>query len=60
MAEFAANNNESVSTKLSPFFASKGFRLQISFDIVEFSDTTTLEQINRQKALNISKVMQTT
>ena len=45
MAEFAANNNQSASTKLSSFFAIKGFYPHMSFDIVELSDTSTREQI---------------
>ena len=57
MAEFAANNNELTSTKLFSFFASRNLHPQIRFDIVEISDTTTFEQINRQKALDISKTM---
>ena len=60
MAEFAANNNELASIKLSPFFASRGFYLQMSFNIVELSDIIILKQINRQKALDISKAIQTT
>ena len=53
MAEFAANNNESASNKLYPFFATKGFHFRISFDIIDFSDTNTCERIFKQKALDI-------
>ena len=60
MAEFAANNNQSASTKLSPFFATKGFHPRMSFDIVDLSDTSTRERILKQKALDISKKMETT
>ena len=60
MAEFAANNNESASIKLSPFFATKGLHLRISFDIVELSDISTCKQIFNQKPLNIFRNMQTT
>ena len=60
MAEFAANNNESASTKLSPFFATKGLHPHMSFDKVELSDTSTRERILNQKALDISGNMQTT
>ena len=58
MAEFAANNNNSVSTKLSPFFASRGLHLQMSFDIIDFLDTITCEWINKKKAIEISESMQ--
>ena len=57
MAEFAANNNNSASTKLFLFFASKGLHLCMSFDVVDFSDTTTCEQINKKKAIDISESM---
>ena len=60
MAEFAANNNESASTKLSSFFATKGLHLRMSFDKVELSDASTRERILNQKALDISGNMQTT
>ena len=60
MAEFAANNNESASTKLSPFFATKGLHPRMSFDKVELSDASTRERILNQKALDISGNMQTT
>ena len=60
MAEFAANNNQSASTKLSPFFATKGFHPRMSFDIVDLSDTSTRERILKQKALDISRKMETT
>ena len=58
MAEFAANNNNSTSTRLSPFFASRGLHLRMSFDVVDLSDTTTRERINKKKAINISESMQ--
>ena len=45
MAKFAANNNQSAFTKLLLFFATKGFHPYISFDIVDFSDTSTHKQI---------------
>ena len=48
MVEFAANNNDSASTKLSPFFASRGLHLRMSFDVVDLSDTTTRERINKK------------
>ena len=49
MTEFVANNNDFLSIKLSPFFASRGLYPWISFDIVNFSDTITHEQINKKK-----------
>ena len=58
MAEFAANNNNFTSIKLSPFFASKSLHLQISFDVVDFLDITTHEQINKKKTIDISESMQ--
>ena len=58
MAEFAANNNDSSSTKLSPFFASRGLHPRMSFDVVDLSDTTTRKRINKKKAINISEAMQ--
>ena len=60
MAEFAANNNESSSTKLSPFFASKGLHPRMSFDIVDLSNANTRERIHKQKALDISGNIETT
>lgn len=53
MAEFAANNNDSISTKLSLFFASKDLYLYISFNIIDFSDITTCKEINKRKTLNL-------
>lgn len=54
MAEFVSNNDESVSTKFSQFFSTKGLYLFINFDIVEFSEANTCERIIEQKAINIS------
>ena len=36
IVKFATNNNETVFTKLSPFFASKSLHFYMSFDIVNF------------------------
>ena len=58
MAEFATNNNNFLSTRLSPFFASRGLHPRMNFDIVYLSDTITRERINKKKAINISKAMQ--
>ena len=57
MAEFAANNNDSASTRLSLFFASRGLYLQISFNIIDFWDITACEQINKKKTNDISESM---
>lgn len=53
MAEFAANNNDSISTKLSLFFTFKDLYLYMSFNIIDFSDTTTCKQINKRKTINV-------
>ena len=58
MVEFAANNNNSTSTRLSPFFASRGLHPRRSFDVVDLSDTITRERINKKKAIDISESMQ--
>ena len=58
MAEFAANNNNSSSTRLSPFFASRGLHPCMSFDVIDLSDTTTRERINKKKTIDISEAMQ--
>ena len=57
MAGFVANNNESASTKLSLFLASRGLYLHMSFDIVDLLDTITRERINKNKAIDISEAM---
>ena len=57
MAEFAVNNNNFLSTRLSPFFASRGLHPRMSFDVVDLSDTTTRERINKKKAIDISEAM---
>ena len=58
MAKFTANNNKSASTKLSPFFTSKGLHLHMSFDVVDLLDITTYEQVNKKKAMDIWEAMQ--
>ncbi len=58
IAEFATNNNVSLSTKLFLFFTSRGLHLCMSFDIIDLSDTTTCKQINNKKAINIFETMQ--
>lgn len=44
MAEFAANNNTSISIKLFLFFDTKSLHSYISFKIVEFSNSNTCNQ----------------
>ena len=58
MAEFTANNNNFLLTRLSPFFASRGLHPCMNFDIINLSDTTTCEQINKKKAIDIFETMQ--
>ena len=58
IAEFAANNNNSASTRLFPFFASRDLHSHMSFDVVDLLDTTTRKRINKKKAINISEAMQ--
>ena len=58
MVEFEANNNNSASTKLSPFFASRGLYPRMSFDVIDLSDKTTHKQIDKKKAIDISEAMQ--
>ena len=50
MAEFAANNNKSASTKLSLFFAIKSLHPHLRFDKVKLSDASTCKHIFNQKA----------
>lgn len=57
MAEFTVNNNDSVSTKLSPFFASKGLHSRINFDIIDILDTKTRKRINKTNDIDILKNM---
>ena len=57
MTEFTAINNNSVSTRLSPFFTSRGLHPHMSFNAVDFSDTTTRKRINKKKAIDISESM---
>ena len=58
MAEFAANNNNFLSTRLSPFFALRALHPYISFNVVDLSDTIIREQINKKKGFDISEAMQ--
>ena len=57
IAEFVANNNNFASIRLSPVFASRGLYPCMSFDVVDFSDTTTCERINKKKPIDISESM---
>lgn len=49
MTEFVTNNNEIVFTNLSPYFATKYSYSYINFDMVEIFNTSTYEQIFKQK-----------
>jgi hypothetical protein len=53
MAEFAANNTPSVTTKVSPFFANLGYYPRLSFDIKPEArpPRSTKEAINRETAV---------
>ena len=57
ITEFAANNNDFASSRLSPFFALKSLHPQMSFDVVNFLDIITRERINMKKAIDISDFM---
>lgn len=59
MAEFAADNNKSASTKLSPFYTKKNLHLRMSLDVVDLSYINTGEQILKQKILDLSVNMET-
>ncbi len=58
IAEFVANNNDFASARLSSFFALRELHLCISFDIVDFSNSTTCEWLNKKKVIDISEAMQ--
>lgn len=60
ISEFAANNNELASIKLSLFFVFKNLYSSMSFDIINLSNTNTYKQIYRQKDLDISRNIKTT
>ena len=53
-----ANNNDFLLTRLSVFFTSRVLYLCISFNIVDFLNTITHEQINKKKSIDIFKAMQ--
>ena len=44
MVKFAANNNKSAFTKLSPFFATKSLHPYMNFHIVQLSNAGTCKQ----------------
>lgn len=50
-------NNNFVLIKLFLFFTLRGLYLCISFDIINFSDFTIHELLNKKKAKNISEVI---
>ena len=53
MAEFMANNNDFLSTRLSPFFVLRNLYPRICFNLVNFLDTTIRKRINKNKAIDI-------
>ena len=55
MAEFAANNAESLTTQITPFFANLGYYPQMSFDPLGPKDTRTTPDIAEQ----IARVVET-
>lgn len=57
MAKFAAINNKSAFTKLSPFFTLKSLHPYISFDVVDFLDYTTRKRISKRKTIDILEAM---
>lgn len=60
MTNFATNYNKFVLIKLFAFLAIKNLYFYISFNIVKLFNTSTCEQIFKQKVLNISRNMQIT
>ena len=47
MAKFAANNNESASTKFFLYIIFKGLYLYMNFDIVDLSNISTYKWISK-------------
>ena len=60
MAKFIANNNESASTKFSPFLTFKSLYLRRSFNIIDLFDISICKWIYKQETLNISKNIENT
>ena len=52
MAKFVTNNINSTFTRLFPFFTLRSLHSRINFDIINFSDITTLQQINKKKTMD--------
>jgi len=59
MAEFATNNTPSSSTKISPFFCTKGYNPRMSFTETDLLASTTQERLLKQKAYDILEEMET-
>jgi len=55
VAEFAANNMTSTATRMTPFFATRGYNPRMSFDPVDASKASTRERLMTTKAIDISK-----
>lgn len=50
MAKFVGYNNDSVFTRLSPFFDLGKSHICLSFDVVNFSNSITRERLNNIKS----------
>lgn len=57
MAEFAANNMTSATTKMTPFFATRGYHPRMSFDPVTVTPESTRERLLTCRAMDISERM---
>ena len=56
--EFSANTNVSATTKVSPFLATRGYNLRMSFDPVDLSADSTREKIANSTAKLIANCME--
>jgi len=54
-AEFAANNMKSTTTKMTPFFATRGYNPRMSFDPVDVAPESTRERLLTDRAMDISE-----
>lgn len=57
LAEFAANNLESATTKMTPFYATRGYHPRMNFDPVDLSASGACERLLTQRAADISERM---
>lgn len=58
MTGFAANKNDSASTEFSPFFARSDLHPRMGFDVVDLSDITARDQINKKKDIDFYEAIQ--